>query len=177
MSWLLQLIEDVEQTFAHALVDKRMHDFLELIFKDLSENATGKPMWDVWCQIGIQYIYQKAVQHLMVSIVDPPNMHAIDSDPQLFEGLLGYDSKYSAMTVGDLRPIGQMRGLDCATCLRSFMFNIPASIRDEVALLLDKALTHQAEKRHADELETIMSVETRETAGWCMRAMLGSCRA
>jgi len=77
-------------------------------------------------------------------------MQSIDSDPQLFEGILLHnspgeksvvgDGPYS-ITVRDLRLIGRkVTSQEYGECLRGYMFNMPLAIVDTVAKMMKKTL-------------------------------------
>lgn len=64
----------------------------------------------------------------------------IDSDPQLFEGLLlcnGEGGEYEIM-VKDLRSLHEEES--SVELLRNYMFNMPVAISDKVAKMIDEAL-------------------------------------
>jgi hypothetical protein len=153
MAWLLQLIEDVKQMSTHSVEDSRMNRFLEECFGTLVQ--PGVTWWDVICHFGIVEVHRRIVCELSMSNVDTSNMETIDSDPQLFEGLLqcnGHDKQSSsegpyAITVHDLRPLGcNMKGGEYETCLRSYMFNMPQGITDKVSIMMNKAVTNYVGK-------------------------------
>jgi hypothetical protein len=141
MAWLLQFIEDVKQISTYSVEDSRMKRFLEECF-GRGKVRHGESCWDVICRVGILEVYRRVVCELPISSMDSSNMGTIDSDPQLFEGLLqcnGHDEQSSseglyAITVHDLRPLGcNMEGGEYETCLRSYMFNMAQAITDKVA--------------------------------------------
>jgi hypothetical protein len=154
MAWLLQLIEDVNQMSFHSVEDSRMNRFLEECF-GRDQVRRGESWWDVICRVGILEVYRRVVCGLSMSNVDSSNMGTIDSDPQLFEGLLqcdGHDEQSSserpyAINVHDLRPLGcNMEGGEDETCLRSYMFNMPQGITDKVSIMMNKAAINYVEK-------------------------------
>eukprot|EP00984_Skeletonema_dohrnii_P027349 scaffold16874_cov123-Skeletonema_dohrnii-CCMP3373.AAC.1 len=146
MAWLLQLIEDVKQTSTHHLEDSRMNQFLGECF---GRDKVQPDSWDMICSVGILEVYRRIVCKLSMSYVELSNMGTIDSDPQLFEGLLlcnGNDEQSSseglhAITVQDLRPLGcNTEGIENETCLRSYLFNMPHAITDKVSIMMNKTL-------------------------------------
>eukprot|EP00984_Skeletonema_dohrnii_P020763 scaffold10195_cov70-Skeletonema_dohrnii-CCMP3373.AAC.3 len=146
MAWLLQLIEDVNQMSSHSLEVTRMNQFLGECFRR-DEVRPDELCWDMICRVGILEVYRRVVCELSMSNVDSSNMGSIDSDPQLFEGLLlcnGNDRLSPsegpyAITVHDLRPLGCNNS---ESCLRRYMFNIPHAVTDKVSIMMSKAL-HQ----------------------------------
>jgi len=150
MAWLLQIIEDVEQMCTHDVSDSSLIQFLQGNFKEFYGKTHDKSLyWSILCTIDIQDLYQNGIRHLM-SNVDSSNMQSIDSDPQLFEGLLLHntpggksaesDGAY-AITVKDLRSIGRgFMSHEHGECLRGYMFNMPLSIVDTVAKMMEKSL-------------------------------------
>jgi hypothetical protein len=153
MAWLLQLIEDVEQMSTHSVEDSRMKRFLqECLGRKVRPDES---CWDMICRLGILEVYRRIVCELSMSNLDSSNMGTIDSDPQLFEGLLqcnGHDEQSSsegsyAITVHDLRTLGcNMEGREYETCLRSYMFNMPQGITDKVSLMMSKAMINYVRK-------------------------------
>jgi len=136
--------------------DSSLVRFLQERFKEFDGKAHTKSLyWDILCNIDIQYLYQNGVRHLM-SNADPSNMQSIDSDPELFEGLLLHNSpsgksaesdRTYAISVKDLRSIGQeVRGQEYGQCLRGYMFNMPLAIVDTVAKLMKKTLVMKENK-------------------------------
>mmetsp|Transcript_26196 Transcript_26196/g.52729 ORF Transcript_26196/g.52729 Transcript_26196/m.52729 type:complete len:365 (+) Transcript_26196:2-1096(+) len=145
MAWLLQLIEDVSQMSTHSLEDSRMNRFLGECFGP-DEVLPSESCWGMICRVGILEVYRRIVYRLSMSNVKSlNNMASMDSDPQLFEGLLlcNGNAKNSsseipyAITVHDLRPLG---GGDNETCLQSYIFNMPQGIRDKVSFMMSKTL-------------------------------------
>jgi hypothetical protein len=153
MAWLLQLIEDVKQMSTHRVEDSRMKRFLEECLG--RKVRPDESCWDMICGVGIVEVYRRVVCELSMSNVESSNMGTIDSDPQLFEGLLqcnGHDEQSPSegpygITVHDLRPLGcNMEGGEDETCLRSYMFNMPQGITDKVSIMMNKALINYVRK-------------------------------
>ncbi len=155
MAWLLQLIEDVKQMSDHDVDDSRMNQLFEECF-GRDKVLRDESCWEVIRRVGILESYRKIVCELLMSRSSADslkNVKAMDSDSQLFEGLLSSASKGpSAISVHDLRPTGckmEENGGD-ETCLRSYMFNMPLSIPEKVSLMMDTALyknTNGSKKR------------------------------
>jgi hypothetical protein len=161
MAWLLQLIKDIKQMSTCSVEDSRMKRFLQECF-GRDKVLPGESWWDMICRVGIVEVYRmlevyhrRIVSELSMSNVDSPNMGSIDSDPQLFEGLLqcnGHDEQSPsegpyAITVHNLRPLGcNMEGGEDETCLRSYMFNMPQGITDKVSIMMNKALINYWEE-------------------------------
>ena len=86
----------------------------------------------------------------MMCYDDSLNTQSIDLDPQLFEGLLLHNTPggklwesdgRNTITVKDLRSIGgEVRSQEYVGCLRGYMFNMPLTIVDTVAKMIEKSL-------------------------------------
>jgi len=161
MAWLLQLIEDVNQMSSHSLEVTKMNQFLGECFRR-DEIRPDELSWDMICRVGILEVYRRVVSELSMSNVDSSNMGSIDSDPQLFEGLLlcnGNDKNSSseipyAITVHDLRPLGcNTEGGENETCLRSYMFNLPHAVTDKVSTMMSKTLHQHHLVRRSESLD------------------------
>eukprot|EP00985_Skeletonema_marinoi_P029797 scaffold29094_cov73-Skeletonema_marinoi.AAC.1 len=161
MAWLLQLIEDVNQMSSHSLEDSRMNRLLGECF-ERDEVRPGELCWVMICRVGILEVYRRIVCELSMSNVDSSNMRSIDSDPQLFEGLLlcNGNEKHSssegpyAITVHDLRPLGcNTEGGENETCLRSYMFNLPHAVTDKVSITMSKTLHLHHLVRRSESLD------------------------
>lgn len=149
MAWIFQLIEDVEQMCSHNVHDSRMFGFLEKEFKRTYRKASDKKAhWNILRTIRVQDLYQ-AIRRLL-KFIDATFIHAIDSDPQLFEGLLNLNDRPYTITVEDMRSIGQnVRNKEYDSCLRSYVFNMPMAISDKVSKKLNEALQNYSDQPNA----------------------------
>ena len=173
MAWLLQLIEDVKQMSDHDLDDSRMNQFFEECF-GRDKVLRDESCWEVICRVGILESYRKIVCELLMSrssVYSLKNVKAMDSDSQLFEGLLSSASKGpSAISVHDLRPTGckiEENGGD-ETCLRSYMFNMPQSIPEKVSLMMDKTL-HERLQKYEQIQENELPVDSNRSLSCCVQ--------
>jgi hypothetical protein len=143
MAWLLQLIENVKKMSSSCDEGSMMNRFLEDYFSHVLP-VTGKSWWEKICSVDIVEVYRRIVCELLsISNIDSSNLGTVDSDPQLFEGLLLVSTEgLCAITVDDLKPLGCIDGGEYETCLRSYMFNMPQAITDKVSILMNKALAN-----------------------------------